>query len=102
MYNQVQWEKSGITPSGNVYHYYPRDDDLFKGEVVRKGGMIVEIYENGKLIGKRQTRSQGTKWISPIFSYLKTMTTNGVKFEKCYKNCYLYAYPIGYESEVGL
>lgn len=96
MSNKYQWYSSKPTLNGNVYNYYPIDEDFFKEEVAKKGGMIVEIYDNEKIIEKKQTKSKYIKWTSPVFTYLKTMTTNGIKFEKYYKNCYFYAYPIGY------
>ncbi|EAJ5651718.1 AAA family ATPase, partial [Campylobacter jejuni] len=79
--------------NGNVYYYFPKDEDEFKEAVVKNGGMSVYVYQEGKFIDEFHTKSQGDKWTSSILNYLKTMSKDGEIFYRYYKNCKFFAIP---------
>ncbi|EPC1977412.1 TPA: restriction endonuclease [Campylobacter jejuni] len=85
--NKCDWKISKADQNGNVYYYFPKDKDEFKEAVVKNGGMSVYVYQEGKLIDKFHTKSQGDKWTSSILNYLKTMSKDGEIFYRYYKNC---------------
>lgn len=93
MFDLYQWASSKVTPRGNTYYRYPKDEDEFKRKVAESGGMVVEVYQNGELIHSHETRSKGEKWKSPVFFYLKTMSINSKKFDYFFSNCEFCAVP---------
>ncbi|WP_251815874.1 hypothetical protein [Campylobacter jejuni] len=70
--NKCDWKISKADQNGNVYYYFPKDEDEFKEAVVKNGGMSVYVYQEGKFIDEFHTKSQGDKWTSSILNYLKT------------------------------
>nr|WP_139899255.1 AAA family ATPase [Campylobacter jejuni] len=72
--NKCDWKISKADQNGNVYYYFPKDEDEFKEAVVKNGGMSVYVYQEGKFIDEFHTKSQGDKWTSSILNYLKTMS----------------------------
>ncbi|ECK7694149.1 TPA: McrB family protein [Campylobacter jejuni] len=91
--NKCDWKISKADQNGNVYYYFPKDEDEFKEAVVKNGGMSVYVYQEGKFIDEFHTKSQGDKWTSSILNYLKTMSKDGEKFYRYYKNCKFFAIP---------
>ncbi|EOX0009883.1 McrB family protein [Campylobacter jejuni] len=91
--NKCDWKISKADQNGNVYYYFPKDEDEFKEAVVKNGGMSVYVYQEGKFIDKFHTKSQGDKWTSSILNYLKTMSKDGEIFYRYYKNCKFFAIP---------
>ncbi|ELS7715301.1 AAA family ATPase [Campylobacter jejuni] len=91
--NKCDWKISKADQNGNVYYYFPKDEDEFKEAVVKNGGMSVYVYQEGKFIDEFHTKSQGDKWTSSILNYLKTMSKDGGIFYKYYKNCKFFAIP---------
>ncbi|ECQ5850747.1 TPA: AAA family ATPase [Campylobacter jejuni] len=91
--NKYDWKISKADQNGNVYYYFPKDEDEFKEVVVKNGGMSVYVYQQGKLIDKFHTKSRGDKWTSSILNYLKTMSKDGEIFYRYYKNCKFFAIP---------
>lgn len=91
--NKCDWKISKVDQNGNVYYYFPKDEDEFKEAVVKNGGMSVYVYQEGKLIDEFHTKSQGDKWTSSILNYLKTMSKDGEIFYRYYKNCKFFAIP---------
>ncbi|ECR4134833.1 AAA domain-containing protein [Campylobacter coli] len=91
--DKYDWKISKADQNGNVYYYFPKDEDEFKEAVVKNGGMSVYIYQEGELIDEFHTKSQGYRWTSPVFNYLKTMSKNGKYFYRYYKNCKFFAIP---------
>ncbi|HBK6304231.1 TPA: AAA family ATPase, partial [Campylobacter jejuni] len=91
--NKCDWKISKTDQNGNVYYYFPKDEDEFKEAVVKNGGMSVYVYQEGKLIDKFHTKSRGDKWTSSILNYLKTMSKDGEIFYRYYKNCKFFAIP---------
>lgn len=91
--NKCDWKISKADQNGNVYYYFPKDEDEFKEAVVKNGGMSVYVYQEGKLIDEFHTKSQGDKWTSSILNYLKTMSKDGEIFYRYYKNCKFFAIP---------
>ncbi|EAJ1869811.1 AAA family ATPase [Campylobacter jejuni] len=91
--NKCDWKISKADQNGNVYYYFPKDEDEFKEAVVKNGGMSVYVYQEGKFIDEFHTKSQGDKWTSSIFNYLKTMSKDGEIFYRYYKNCKFFAIP---------
>ncbi|EPU4940251.1 McrB family protein [Campylobacter jejuni] len=67
--NKCDWKISKADQNGNVYYYFPKDEDEF------------------------HTKSQGDKWTSSILNYLKTMSKDGEIFYRYYKNCKFFAIP---------
>ncbi|EAH8258896.1 AAA family ATPase [Campylobacter jejuni] len=91
--NKCDWKISKADQNGNVYYYFPKDEDEFKEAVVKNGGMSVYVYQEGKFIDEFHTKSQGDKWTSSILNYLKTMSKDGKIFYRYYKNCKFFAIP---------
>ncbi|WP_057033213.1 McrB family protein, partial [Campylobacter coli] len=91
--DKYDWKISKADQNGNVYYYFPKDEDEFKEAVVKNGGMSVYVYQEGRLIDEFHTKSQGYRWTSPVFNYLKTMNKNGKDFYRYYKNCKFFAIP---------
>ncbi|EAH8195168.1 AAA family ATPase [Campylobacter jejuni] len=91
--NKCDWKISKADQNGNVYYYFPKDEDEFKEVVVKNGGMSVYVYQEGKFIDEFHTKSQGDKWTSSILNYLKTMSKDGEIFYRYYKNCKFFAIP---------
>ncbi|HHD0361264.1 TPA: McrB family protein [Campylobacter jejuni] len=91
--NKCDWKISKADQNGNVYYYFPKDEDEFKEAVVKNGGMRVYVYQEGKFIDEFHTKSQGDKWTSSILNYLKTMSKDGEIFYRYYKNCKFFAIP---------
>ncbi|HHP0331782.1 TPA: McrB family protein [Campylobacter jejuni] len=91
--NKCDWKISKTDQNGNVYYYFPKDEDEFKEAVVKNGGMSVYVYQEGKFIDEFHTKSQGDKWTSSILNYLKTMSKDGEIFYRYYKNCKFFAIP---------
>ncbi|EAI3992071.1 AAA family ATPase [Campylobacter jejuni] len=91
--NKCDWKISKADQNGNVYYYFPKDEDEFKEAVVKNGGMSVYVYQEGKFIDEFHTKSQGDKWTSFILNYLKTMSKDGEIFYRYYKNCKFFAIP---------
>ncbi len=91
--NKCDWKISKADQNGNVYYYFPKDEDEFKEAVVKNGGMSVYVYQEGKFIDEFHTKSQGDKWTSSILNYLKTMSKDGGIFYRYYKNCKFFAIP---------
>ncbi|EAI8430950.1 AAA family ATPase [Campylobacter jejuni] len=91
--NKCDWKISKADQNGNVYYYFPKDEDEFKEAVVKNGGMSVYVYQEGKFIDEFHTKSQGDKWTSSILNYLKTMSKDGEVFYRYYKNCKFFAIP---------
>ncbi|WP_201458847.1 McrB family protein [Campylobacter jejuni] len=91
--NKCDWKISKADQNGNVYYYFPKDEDEFKEAVVKNGGMSVYVYQEGKFIDEFHTKSQGDKWTSSILNYLKTMSKDGEIFYRYYKNCNFFAIP---------
>ncbi|EON2581280.1 McrB family protein [Campylobacter coli] len=91
--NKYDWKISKADQNSNVYYYFPKDEDEFKEAVVKNGGMGVYVYQEGGLIDEFHTKSQGYRWTSPVFNYLKTMSKNGKYFYRYYKNCKFFAIP---------
>ncbi|EFP5456616.1 AAA domain-containing protein [Campylobacter jejuni] len=91
--NKCDWKISKADQNGNVYYYFPKDEDEFKEAVVKNGGMSVYVYQEGRLIDEFHTKSQGDKWTSSILNYLKTMSKDGEIFYRYYKNCKFFAIP---------
>ncbi|ELK3841172.1 AAA family ATPase [Campylobacter coli] len=89
--DKYDWKISKADQNGNVYYYFPKDEDEFKEAVVKNGGMGVYVYQEGGLIDEFHTKSQGYRWTSPVFNYLKTMSKNGKYFYRYYKNCKFFA-----------
>ncbi|ECQ6041966.1 hypothetical protein FZ721_02525 [Campylobacter coli] len=89
--DKYDWKISKADQNGNVYYYFPKDEDEFKEAVVKNGGMSVYIYQEGELIDEFHAKSQGYMWTSPVVNYLKTMNKNGKDFYRYYKNCKLFA-----------
>ncbi|EDP5119216.1 AAA domain-containing protein [Campylobacter jejuni] len=89
--NKCDWKISKADQNGNVYYYFPKDEDEFKEAVVKNGGMSVYVYQEGKFIDEFHTKSQGDKWTSSILNYLKTMSKDGGIFYRYYKNCKFFA-----------
>ncbi|ECL9491209.1 restriction endonuclease, partial [Campylobacter jejuni] len=48
--NKCDWKISKADQNGNVYYYFPKDEDEFKEAVVKNGGMSVYVYQEGKFI----------------------------------------------------
>lgn len=61
--NKYDWKISKADQNGNVYYYFPKDEDEF------------------------HTKSRGDKWTSSILNYLKTMSKDGESFYRYYKKC---------------
>lgn len=40
MFENYEWKQSKIAPYGNIFHFYPNNDDSFKKEVAENGGLI--------------------------------------------------------------
>ncbi|EHN0423048.1 AAA family ATPase [Campylobacter jejuni] len=91
--NKCDWKISKADQNGNVYYYFPKDEDELKEAVVKNGGMSVYVYQEGKFIDEFHTKSQGDKWTSSILNYLKTMSKDGEIFYRYYKNCKFFAIP---------
>ncbi|EAK7647606.1 AAA family ATPase [Campylobacter jejuni] len=91
--NKCDWKISKADQNGNMYYYFPKDEDEFKEAVVKNGGMSVYVYQEGKFIDEFHTKSQGDKWTSSILNYLKTMSKDGEIFYRYYKNCKFFAIP---------
>ncbi|WP_262082342.1 McrB family protein [Campylobacter jejuni] len=91
--NKCDWKISKADQNGNVYYYFPKDEDEFKEAVVKNGSMSVYVYQDDKLIDEFHTKSQGDKWTSSILNYLKTMSKDGEIFYRYYKNCKFFAIP---------
>ncbi|ECQ1390941.1 AAA domain-containing protein [Campylobacter coli] len=91
--NKYDWKISKADQNSNVYYHFPKDEDEFKEAVVKNGGMSVYVYQEGGLIDEFHTKSQGYRWTSPVFNYLKTMSKNGKYFYRYYKNCKFFAIP---------
>lgn len=91
--DKYDWKISKADQNGNVYYHFPKDEDEFKEAVVKNGGMSVYVYQEGGLIDEFHTKSQGYRWTSPVFNYLKTMSKNGKYFYRYYKNCKFFAIP---------
>ncbi|EOB0832695.1 McrB family protein [Campylobacter jejuni] len=91
--DKYDWKISKADQNGNVYYYFPKDEDEFKEAVVKNGGMSVYFYQEGKFIDEFHTKSQGDKWTSSILNYLKTMSKDGEIFYRYYKNCKFFAIP---------
>ncbi|ECO5789653.1 AAA domain-containing protein [Campylobacter jejuni] len=91
--NKCDWKISKADQNGNVYYYFPKDEDEFKEAVVKNGGMSVYVYQEGKFIDEFHTKSRGDKWTSSILNYLKTMSKDGEIFYRYYKNCKFFAIP---------
>ncbi|EIZ1099965.1 AAA family ATPase [Campylobacter jejuni] len=91
--NKCDWKISKADQNGNVYYYFPKDEDEFKEAVVKNGGMSVYVYQEGKFIDEFHTKSQGDKWTSSILNYLKTMSKDVEIFYRYYKNCKFFAIP---------
>ncbi|EPE7014017.1 McrB family protein [Campylobacter jejuni] len=91
--DKYDWKISKADQNGNVYYYFPKDEDKFKEAVVKNGGMSVYVYQEGKFIDEFHTKSQGDKWTSSILNYLKTMSKDGEIFYRYYKNCKFFAIP---------
>ncbi|ECL9639053.1 AAA domain-containing protein, partial [Campylobacter jejuni] len=91
--DKYDWKISKADQNGNVYYYFPKDEDEFKEAVVKNGGMSVYVYQEGKFIDEFHTKSQGDKWTSSILNYLKTMSKDGGIFYRYYKNCKFFAIP---------
>ncbi|EDP8023651.1 AAA domain-containing protein [Campylobacter jejuni] len=91
--NKCDCKISKADQNGNVYYYFPKDEDEFKEAVVKNGGMSVYVYQEGKFIDEFHTKSQGDKWTSSILNYLKTMSKDGEIFYRYYKNCKFFAIP---------
>ncbi|EAL9714426.1 AAA family ATPase [Campylobacter jejuni] len=91
--DKYDWKISKADQNGNVYYYFPKDEDEFKEAVVKNGGMSVYVYQEGKFIDEFHTKSQGDKWTSSILNYLKTMSKDGEIFYRYYKNCKFFAIP---------
>ncbi|ELW2328504.1 AAA family ATPase [Campylobacter jejuni] len=91
--NKCDWKISKADQNGNVYYYFPKDEDEFKEAVVKNGGMSVYVYQEGKFIDEFHTKNQGDKWTSSILNYLKTMSKDGEIFYRYYKNCKFFAIP---------
>ncbi|HEB7541695.1 TPA: hypothetical protein RZH72_000907 [Campylobacter coli] len=89
--NRYDWKISKADQNSNVYYHFPKDEDEFKEAVVKNGGMSVYVYQEGGLIDEFHTKSQGYRWTSPVFNYLKTMNKNGERFYRYYKNCKFFA-----------
>ncbi|EIG8985184.1 AAA family ATPase [Campylobacter jejuni] len=89
--DKYDWKISKADQNGNVYYYFPKDEDEFKEAVVKNGGMSVYVYQEGKFIDEFHTKSQGDKWTSSILNYLKTMSKDGEIFYRYYKNCKFFA-----------
>lgn len=41
--NKCDWKISKADQNGNVYYYFPKDEDEFKEAVVKNGGMSVYV-----------------------------------------------------------
>ncbi|ELS1269323.1 AAA family ATPase [Campylobacter coli] len=91
--NKYDWKISKADQNSNVHYHFPKDEDEFKEAVVKNGGMGVYVYQEGGLIDEFHTKSQGYRWTSPVFNYLKTMSKNGKYFYRYYKNCKFFAIP---------
>ncbi|HEB7649914.1 TPA: AAA family ATPase [Campylobacter coli] len=91
--NKYDWKISKADQNSNVHYHLPKDEDEFKEAVVKNGGMGVYVYQEGGLIDEFHTKSQGYRWTSPVFNYLKTMSKNGKYFYRYYKNCKFFAIP---------
>lgn len=91
--DKYDWKISKADQNGNVYYYFPKDEDEFKEAVVKNGGISVYVYQEGKFIDEFHTKSQGDKWTSSILNYLKTMSKDGEIFYRYYKNCKFFAIP---------
>ncbi|EAK8274817.1 AAA family ATPase [Campylobacter jejuni] len=91
--DKYDWKISKADQNGNVYYYFPKDEDEFKEAVVKNGGMSVYVYQEGKFIDEFHTKSQGDKWTSSILNYLKTMSKDGEIFYRYCKNCKFFAIP---------
>ncbi|EGO3167994.1 AAA domain-containing protein [Campylobacter jejuni] len=91
--DKYDWKISKADQNGNVYYYFPKDEDEFKEAVVKNGGMSVYVYQEGKFIDEFHTKSQGDKWTSSILNYLKTLSKDGEIFYRYYKNCKFFAIP---------
>ncbi len=89
--DKYDWKISKADQNGNVYYYFPKDEDEFKEAVVKNGGMSVYIYQEGELIDEFHAKSQGYMWTSPVVNYLKTMNKNIERFYRYCKNCKLFA-----------
>ncbi|EAB5261143.1 hypothetical protein YO61_08685 [Campylobacter jejuni] len=89
--NKCDWKISKADQNGNVYYYFPKDEDEFKEAVVKNGGMSVYVYQEGELIDEFHAKSQGYMWTSPVVNYLKTMNKNRERFYRYCKNCKLFA-----------
>ncbi|EAI8943704.1 hypothetical protein CY794_03165 [Campylobacter coli] len=89
--DKYDWKISKADQNGNVYYYFPKDEDEFKEAVVKNGGMSVYIYQEGRLIDEFHAKSQGYMWTSPVVNYLKTMNKNRERFYRYCKNCKLFA-----------
>lgn len=96
MFEKYQWNQSKTTPQGNIYHYYPADEEEFKNEVAKSGGLIICVYKNSELIHSHQTKSSEREWKTPVFSYLKSMKINSQYFDFYFQNCEFYAVPKNY------
>lgn len=53
--------------------------------------MSVYVYQEGRLIDEFHTKSQGYRWKTPIFTYIKNMNKDREKFRRYYKNCKFFA-----------
>ncbi len=93
MFEKCQWNQATITARGNTYHFYPADENEFKKEVAKYGGMIVNIYKDSELIHSHQTKSSDKEWQSSVFTYLKTMKIKTSRFDQYFQNCEFYAVP---------
>lgn len=82
MFEKCQWNQATITARGNTYHFYPADENEFKKEVAKYGGMIVNIYKDSELIHSHQTKSSDKEWQSSVFTYLKTMKIKTSRFDQ--------------------
>ncbi|CDG56531.1 hypothetical protein B1906_01965 [Campylobacter coli] len=85
--DKYDWKISNPDKNGNVYYHFPKDEDEFKEAVVKNGGMSVYVYQEGGLIDEFHTKSQGYRWKTPIFTYIKNMNKDREKFRRYYKNC---------------
>lgn len=96
MFENYEWKQSKITPYGNIFHFYPNNDDSFKKEVAENGGLIIKVYKNSELIHTQETKSSEKEWKIPVFSYLRNMSIKSNYFDYYFQDCEFYAVPKNY------
>lgn len=94
------WKESRETGEGSVFFHYPKNESEFKKAAKESEGIIVNIYNKNMVIIKRITARVSTEWVSPIFTYVKTMQENGFDLREKYLDSYFFIVPNSYEEKL--